>query len=145
MGQIASVLLEGLLDECAQARSVLESIGDTSLDCCPVNGMRPLVDLANHLVQIPMMDLAIYSGQVKDSNVAQDMEKQIRTDTLDAMIKVFDRGVEMLKKQFSEMSDTEVLNADKRPFYSKGPPHHWAFFMSEMARHIAMHKMQIWM
>ncbi|NWF96642.1 MAG: hypothetical protein HXY34_10925 [Candidatus Thorarchaeota archaeon] len=145
MKTATEALLDGLLHECEQARVVIESIQKAKMDFIPAKGMRDLITVANHLAQIPSMDPAIYCMELDCSERAHEMEERLRRDTVSGLLEVFDAGVEEVRRRFSRMTDKELFERNKKPFYDQGPPKDWAFYLSEMTRHIAMHKMQLWM
>ena len=145
MPNVSDVMLKMFLHESKQARVVLECARGIELDFVPKEGMRPLKTLANHLAQIPLMDPAMYRGEIENADQAQTREKELTRDEIDGIISVFDEGVESVKKQFTGMSDDEFLKANLQPFYEQNEKKGWEYYFAEFTTHISMHKMQLWM
>jgi uncharacterized damage-inducible protein DinB len=145
MPKISDVMLKMFLHESKQARVVLECARGIDLDFVPKEGMRPLKSLANHLAQIPSLDLAMYRGELENMEQAQEREQELSRDDIDNIISVFDEGIELVEKQFTGMSDDEYLAATLQPFYEKKEKKSWEYYFAEFTTHISMHKMQLWM
>ncbi|RDE11831.1 MAG: hypothetical protein C4K49_11135 [Candidatus Thorarchaeota archaeon] len=145
MGKIVDVLLDGFKHEAQQTRVVIETTKGVKPDHRPVNGMRTLRELSNHLAQSPRMDLAILGGEITKPEQAQAMEKDLNRESVADILKVFDEGVELVVKRLKGMTDKEALEPKLKPFYEQGPPKRWADYLQEMVTHMAMHKMQLWM
>ena len=145
MPKISDVMLKMFAHESKQARVVLECAKGIDLDFMPKEGMRSLKTLANHLAQIPLMDPTMYRGEIENMEQAQSKEKELSRNDIDGIISVFDEGVEMVKKQFTGMSDDEYLAATLQPFYEQKEKKSWEYYFAEFTTHISMHKMQLWM
>ena len=117
----------------------------TKSDFVPVKGMRPLIDLVNHLSQIPHLDPAVYSSELDTGEAVQKREMELRRTDISDALSVFDEGVANAEKRISMMSDEDLLKKNLQPFYESGETKNWAYYIPEMTRHIAMHKMQLWM
>ena len=61
------------------------------------------------------------------------------------MVEVFEKGIKRVVAYFKGMQDKEFLEENITPCYMKGPPKSWAHYLSDITRHLAMHKMQLWM
>jgi uncharacterized damage-inducible protein DinB len=142
---VLDVLLNVFEHEAAQARCVLEVVGDTDMKFTPMKGMRTLGELANHLAQIPLLDPSFYMKEIKDFEQARAREKELSRTELADILALFDEGIKAVKDRFSGMSEKEFFAKTLKPFYEKGPAKNWAYFMPEFITHIAMHKMQLWM
>ena len=145
MTSVVDVLLKVFDHEAQQARCVLAAIKNTDLDFIPQEGMRPLKALANHLVQIPLLDPIMYVQEISDMKQSQAQGKELNRDTVEEMLVVLDEGVEAVKKRFAGMSEKEFFAKTLKPFYEQGDAKNWAYYMPEFITHIAMHKMQLWM
>ncbi|MHA2142870.1 MAG: hypothetical protein ACXADF_16265 [Candidatus Thorarchaeota archaeon] len=145
MTNISDVMLKMFIHESKQARVVLECAKGTDLDFVPKEGMRPLKALANHLAQIPTMDPSMYRREIENGEQAQEKEKELWRDEIDSIISVFDNGVELVKKQFTGMSNDEFLAATLQPFYEQKEKKSWEYYFAEFTTHVSMHKMQLWM
>ena len=145
MTGIVEILLDSFKHEARQARVVLHKARTASPDYVPHNGMRTLLALVNHLSQIPTLDPAVYSRELATGDAVQKKEAELyRSDASDAL-RVFDEGVERTENRLSKMSDKELLEKNMLPFYDTGEAKNWAYYIPEMTRHLAMHKMQLWM
>ena len=142
---IAEVLLDSFKHEARQARVVIDVARDAKSGFKPSEGMRTLKEIVNHLAEIPTLDPSFYSGEFTSVEDAQKMEKELWREDIDDALALFDEGVESVLERFGEMSDEQVLEENLQSFYEKGPMHNWAYYIPEMTRHIAMHKMQLWM
>jgi hypothetical protein len=145
MTGIIDVLMDSFKHEARQARVVIKKVRMAKHDFVPSKGMRSLIDLVNHLAQIPLMDPSMYSNELKSAEAAQKKEQELYRDNIDGALGVFDEGVERTMQRFSTMSEEELLENSLQPFYETGEKKNWAYYIPEMTRHLAMHKMQLWM
>lgn len=145
MTSIVSILLDVFNHEADQALFVLKVASETDLGFKPREDMRNLGALANHLAQIPSLDPSMYMREIDSPEKAQEWEKQLKRETIDEMVKVFQKGIEDVNGMFKSMTDTDFLEKKLKPFYSDGESKAWDYYFPEMIAHIAMHKMQLWM
>jgi hypothetical protein len=145
MERIPKILIEMFESESAQARFVLSSAKDVDLQYCPCDDIRPLVELANHLAQIPTLDFKFYTKDFESFEQVHVVEEELRRSTIEDMIVVFDEGVRMLKEHLETLSDEDVLKENLKAFYEQGAEKSWTHYIPEITTHIAMHKMQLWM
>lgn len=137
--------MDSFRHEARQARVVIDKAKMANLDFVPSKGMRSLIELVNHLAQIPMIDPAVYSSELDSEEAFKKREMKLHSADIDGALVVFDDGIQNAETRFHEMSDKELLKKNMRPFYETGEPKNWAYYIPEMTRHIAMHKMQLWM
>ena len=145
MEKLSQILVEMLEHESLQARFVLAAVKDVDLTFSPYEGMRSLLDLANHLAQIPSIDLKFFSNEFKTFEEVNDWEKKLHRSDITRLLTVFDEGIQTLKEYFENMSNKEMLEKKLKAFYEEGPEKNWAYYLPEIATHLAMHKMQLWM
>ncbi len=145
MVKLSQILVEMFEKESLQARFVLAAIKDVDLTYSPLEGMRSLIDLANHLAQIPVIDLKFFSNEFKSFDEVQEWEKKLHRSDIPGLLTVFDEGMKTVKKYFESLSDDEILEKKLKAFYEEGPKKNWAHYLPEMTTHLAMHKMQLWM
>ncbi len=145
MTGIIDVLMDSFKHEARQARVVIDKARLTSNDFVPTKGMRPLIGLVNHLAQIPLMDPSMYSNELKSAEAAQKKERELYRDNIDGALSVFDEGIKRTIQRFSNMSEEKLFENSLQPFYETGGKKNWAYYIPEMTRHLAMHKMQLWM
>lgn len=142
---IIEVLLDTFEEEAKQARCVLKIVRDSQLQYTPMEGMRTLGELANHLAQIPHLDPDFFNGKIHDFDNARAREAELNRDTPTSIIAIFDEGIQAMKQKFSGMSEDAFFSKTLKAFYEQGPKHNWAHYLPEIITHIAMHKMQLWM
>jgi hypothetical protein len=149
MGTISKLLLNMLEHESNQTRFVLAAAKETDINFSPKEELRPLIDLANHIAQIPLIDLKFYSMEFKTFEEVQAKEKELRKESIDELLLVYDQGIEKIKKIISELSDEQLLENNLRVvlslFYQNNPEKSWSHYIPEITTHLAMHKMQLWM
>jgi hypothetical protein len=145
MGTISKLLLNMLEHESSQTRFVLAAAKETDLSFTPKEGLRPLNDLVNHIAQIPLIDLRFYSMEFKKFEEVQASEKELRKDSIDELLIVYDQGIEKIKKFISKLTDEQLLENNLKAFYQNGPEKSWSHYIPEITTHLAMHKMQLWM
>lgn len=145
MTSIINVSINGFIQESNQVKVVIKSATGQDFNYSPMEGMKSLKDLINHLAQIPSLDFGFYNMDIAKIEQAQKMEKDLNRDTIDEMLEVFKKGIEHVAEHFKNMPDNEFLEENITPCYAKGPPKAWSYYLSDMTRHLAMHKMQLWM
>ena len=143
--RIVEILLDSFKHEARQARVVIDAGRNAKSGFKPSEGMRTLEEIVNHLAEIPTLDPKFYSGEFASVEDAQKMEKDLWCDDIDGALALFDEGIEGVIDGFEDMTDEQVLDENLQAFYEKGPMHSWAYYLPEITRHIAMHKMQLWM
>ncbi len=143
--RIVEVLLDSFKHEAKQARVVIDTARKVKSGFKPSESLKPLEELLNHLVEIPTLDPRFYSGEIESVEDAQKMEKDLWRKDIDDALALFDEGVKGVIERFREMTDEQLLEENLQSFYEKGPQHSWAYYIPEITRHIAMHKMQLWM
>ena len=145
MTVMIDILMDSFKHEARQARVVIDKARMTNSDFIPTKGMRSLIDLVNHLAQIPLMDPAVYSNELESEEAFQKREKELYSVDIDGVLSMFDEGIKNTEKRFRNMSEKEFLKKNLQPFYESGEKKNWAYYIPEMTRHLAMHKMQLWM
>lgn len=145
VGILSEALLEMFERESALARFVLSEIEPKHLDFRPLDNMRSLRELANHLAQIPSIDIAFYTKEIENFEAAQIMEHKLWKDDIPEILSVFDKGTQLMKTRLSGLSDEEFQEKKLKAFYESGPDNNWIHYLSEIICHIVMHKMQVWM
>ena len=145
MDTIPKILLDMFEHESAQTRFVLSAAKDTDLSFTPKDEMRPLIDLTNHLAQIPVIDFKFFTKEFESFEQVRAMEKDLRQDAIENMLTTYDQGIQSIKHHISKLSDEQVLENNMKAFYQPGPDKNWAHYLPEITTHLAMHKMQLWM
>lgn len=145
MDTIPSILLNMLEHESSQARFVLASVKDVDMQFTPMDSLRTLDDLANHLALSPLIDFYCYTKKFQEVEQIQEMEKQLKSDNIEGMLKVFDKGIGIIKEHISALSNNQALEENLKAVYEQGPDRNWTHYLPEITTHLAMHKMQLWM
>ena len=145
MGKISKILLDILDHESSQARFVMTTANGTDLKFKPTTELRPLIDLMNHLAEIPTIDLKFCAMEFNNFEEVHAMEKELRRNTIDEMLALYDKGMASIHDYISKLSDDQLTENNLKPFDEKGPPKSWAHYIPEITTHLAMHKMQVWM
>ena len=145
MGTISKILLDMIEDESRQTRFVMAVAVGSDLDFRPSDEMRSLIDLINHLAEIPTIDLKFCAMQFNDFDEVHAMERELRRDTIDELLAIYDKGMETIHEFISKLSDNQLTENSLKPFDLEGPPKSWTRYIPEITTHLAMHKMQLWM
>jgi len=145
MKSIKDVLLTSFDDEVSELLVVIQKAKEISLDFKLTPETRTIFDLINHIVQIPKIDLEIFSGKLAAGEQTADVEKLLHKSTIDEALTVLNDGCKYLKKYFEKMTDEELLKKDKRPFYETDTPlRSWGYFLPKITTHLVMHKAILW-
>ncbi|MBN2228363.1 MAG: DinB family protein [Candidatus Thorarchaeota archaeon] len=128
-----------------QTRFVMTAATGSDLNFKPSDGMRSLFDVMNHLAEIPTIDLQFCSMQFNNFEEVHAMEKELRRNTIDELLALYDEGMEAIHEFISKLSDDQLTENSLKPFDLEGPPRSWAHYIPEITTHLAMHKMQLWM
>jgi len=139
------VLLDSFKHEARQVRVVIDKAKLADSEFTPYKGMRSLIALVNHLSQIPTLDPAVYSSELASGEAVQKKETELHSVEIKDALRVFDEGVKRTEKRLNKMSEKELFEKNLQPFYESGDAKNWAYYIPEMTRHLAMHKMQLWM
>ncbi|NHJ86561.1 MAG: hypothetical protein FK734_13935 [Asgard group archaeon] len=139
------ILLEMFEDESQEVRFMLVKAKEVS----PISKLTPdtrtILDLVNHIAQIPRIDIGIYNGELSSGELAHKMELELNRDTMDEAITVFDEGCKYTKNYFSKMTDEELTEAKMRPFYEpEAEFRSWAYFLPKLTTHLVLHKGILW-
>ena len=131
--------------ESSQARFVMVAARDSDLKFKPTKDLRPLIDLMNHMAEIPTIDLKFCAMEFSGFEEVRDMEKELHRNTVDDMLTLYDDGMKSIHEYISKLSDNQLTEKNLKVFYEEGPPKSWADCIPEITTHLAMHKMQVWM
>jgi uncharacterized damage-inducible protein DinB len=142
---IKDVLLDFFEDEVKEVRVVMEKANDVPLTFRLVKDSRTLLDLVNHMAQIPRIDIDIYSGKFPSGEETHKLELLLNKKDIDEALVVFDNGCDYLRKYFKKFNDEELLKETLRPFYEPdSPPQSWTHFLPKLTTHLALHKGVLW-
>lgn len=80
-----------------------------------VPAMRTLLELGNHLAQIPAVDLACSREQPQAD--VQQLEAALRREQFDQLLAVWDQGCQAVEAHFGNMPAEEFETRSSRAFY----------------------------
>ncbi|NHJ47183.1 MAG: hypothetical protein FK733_05290 [Asgard group archaeon] len=145
MTSIKNILIAFFDDEAKEVRSVIEKVRTIPLDAKLTAETRTVLELINHIAQIPRIDVNIYSGKFPSGEDTRKTEEELNRKSVDDVLKVFDESCQYLKTYFKDMTDDEILEKKLRPFYEPDSQlQSWDHFLSKLAAHLALHKGVLW-
>ncbi len=145
MKTIKDVLLDFFEDEIKEVRVVMEKAKEVPLDFRLTEDSRTLLELVNHIAQIPQIDVDIYSGKFPSGEETHKLELKLNKKKIDDVLKVFDDSCNYLRKYFEKLTDEDLLKETLRPFYEPdSPPQAWTQFLPKLTTHLALHKGVLW-
>ncbi len=142
---IKDVLLDFFEDEVKEVRVVMEKAKEVSPDFRLTPECRTILDLVNHIAQIPQIDVDIYSGKFPSGEETHKLELKLNKKNIDDALHVFDDCCNYLRKHFEKLTDEDLLKANLRPFYEpESPFRSWTHFLPKLTAHLALHKGVLW-
>jgi uncharacterized damage-inducible protein DinB len=119
--------------------ALIEKIDEKDWHYQPQNSMRTLLEVVNHLVQIPMVDLAIIQEQ--DEISIRKLEQELHTKHTAELLHILYSGRDKLKAYMSGLSDEDFVHKTGKPFHSQeGIPH--SKWLIEILTHLSHHRSQ---
>lgn len=122
-------------------RSVEKLIGlmpAEQLDWRPRENMRTLLELANHLAQVPSVDLKILQGAAQPE--VQALEASLCQHSPDEIISVWRNGVSAVESFFRPLSADQFMHQTGKAFYGhEAALHEW---LLEIITHTYHHRAQ---
>ena len=132
-------------EEISEVRHILNLVRKVDPNFKLLENMRPIIDLANHIAQIPRIDYGIYSGELSTGKLAHSLELKLERDTVDEIIDVFDKGCTFLREQFASFDDEDFLEEKLVAFYEQDQtPKSWSFYLPKIITHLVLHKGILW-
>lgn len=123
-------------------KSLLSKVAEEQFNYRPNENMRSLLELANHLVQIPAVDVAI--AQEANEEEIRQLEKKLYSQDVKVLAEVMEKGFENFKAYFESLSEDEFLNKVTKPFYfsEEMQGHTQAKWLVESTTHAFHHRGQ---
>ncbi|UUZ81253.1 DinB family protein [Paenibacillus sp. P26] len=121
---------------------LISKIKDDQWDFRPHPNMRSLIELAQHLVQVPELELAILQEKPKE----EIRNLPIRVTSLRdpaALSDVMHQGVQSLKGYMTSLNETDLLYKKTAPFFSKQHPVEQVKWLMEITTHLYHHRGQL--
>lgn len=113
---IRDLLLEELNLAVKTTNNLINKVQKKDWDYKPSKNMRTLLELTNHFVQIPFVDLAIMQEKSGDEVNQLQNHDLFKTDPIE-LIKVMEEGYEAFKDYMASLSESEFLQKHTKAFY----------------------------
>jgi uncharacterized damage-inducible protein DinB len=137
---LTETLLEEFYTVVRTTSNLLKKADQSVFDFRPSDNMRTFLELANHLVQISHVDLAIL--QEKSEKEIRELEKKLSAQNVAELTHVLEEGYHLLKSYFLSLSEEEFLNKETKAFYGeKGMTQ--AKWLVEIVTHAFHHRAQL--
>ncbi|ANX10630.1 damage-inducible protein DinB [Fictibacillus arsenicus] len=137
---LTETLLEEFYTVVRTTSNLLKKADQSVYDFRPADNMRTFLELANHLVQISHVDLAIL--QEKSEKEIRELEKKLSAQNAAELTHVLDEGYHLLKSYFLSLSEEDFLNKETKAFYAeKGMTQ--AKWLVEIVTHAFHHRAQL--
>ncbi|MDR6225748.1 DinB family protein [Desmospora profundinema] len=138
------VFRQTLLDELSlgirTTRHLLNQVEADDWEYRPREGMRTLLELAQHLCQIPAVDLAIM--QEHSQTQVQELEVQLAADTAEKLGSIMERGFRELSDYMESLDPDTFLHHETKAFYADhGTPQ--VRWLLEVVTHVFHHRAQL--
>lgn len=134
------VLLKELETGVRTTRILLAKVETDQWAYRPAGNMMSLLELAHHLTQIPLIDLAIL--QEKDEVEVKRLEKETEYETADRLATLMEQGFEELSRYMKRLTEEDFLQKETRPFYADHPSTQ-AKWLTEIVTHVFHHRAQL--
>lgn len=134
------VLLEELKAGVRTTRNLLAKIEADQWTYRPAENMMSLLELARHLAQIPLIDLAIL--QEKEEVEVKRLEKETEYETADKLTALMEQGLEELSRYMKSLTEEDFLHKETRPFYANHLSTQ-AKWLTEIVTHVFHHRAQL--
>ncbi|MBA4493860.1 DinB family protein [Paenactinomyces guangxiensis] len=121
-------------------RQLLSKIDGDHWTFRPHPSMRTLHELAEHLVQIPAVDLAIL--QEKDQRSVQQLEAELSSDNKEGLIAVLETGQQQLREYMESLDEQSFFEKRTTAFYAQESSTQ-AKWLLEIVTHMAHHRSQL--
>jgi uncharacterized damage-inducible protein DinB len=137
---LTEILLEEFYNVVRTTSNLLKKADQSVFDFRPADNMRSFLELANHLVQISHVDLAIL--QEKSEKDIRELEKKLSAANVGELIHVLEEGYHLLKSYFLSLTEEEFLKKETKAFYAeKGMTQ--AKWLVEIVTHAFHHRAQL--
>lgn len=137
---LTETLLEEFYTVVRTTNNLLKKADQSVFNFRPADNMRSFLELANHLVQISHVDLAIL--QEKSEKDIRELEKKLSSENVAELTHVLEEGYHLLKSYFLSLSEEEFLSKETKAFYAeKGMTQ--AKWLVEIVTHAFHHRAQL--
>lgn len=145
MKNFSEILIDFFNDEAKEVRVLIEYTKNIPLDSKLVPETRTVLELINHIAQIPRIDVDIYSGKLPSGEETGKLEEIMNKNNVEDVLKAFDENCKYLQDYFTGMNNELLSKKNLRPFYEPNSEFRsWAHFLPKLITHIALHKGVLW-
>lgn len=130
--------LKKITENCCRLMSLAKEV---HLDYRPQDGMRSLAELANHLAQVPAIDLTILKGTPEKE--VQEAERALNRPDPAGWCEVMREGERELYRYIERLSLDEYENNSGTAFYGRTQTN--AQWLLEIITHLYHHRAQFFM
>ncbi|UWE03235.1 DinB family protein [Laceyella sacchari] len=138
--QIRQHLFEELDLMVRTTAALIEKIEDKDWHYQPQSAMRTLLEVVNHLVQIPTVDLAIIQEQ--DEISIRKLEKELFTHNAVELLNLLHSGADRLKSYMADLTVEDFVHKTGKPFYSQEGIS-YSKWLIEILTHLSHHRSQL--
>ena len=110
------LLLEELHLAVKTTKKLIHKVQEKDWEYKPAENMRSLLELTNHLVQIPFVDLAIMQEKSEDE-VNQLQNHDLYKNEPGDLISVMEDGYDAFKDYMISLPEHQLLHKQTKPFY----------------------------
>lgn len=116
VNEVKHLLFEELEHIVRTSSNLIRKISPEHFEYKPVENMRTLKELVQHLVSVPSVDLLIL--QEKGESDIRGLEGEINADTdHEALVRWMTSGMEDVKRYMEELPEEQFLHKATKPFY----------------------------
>jgi uncharacterized damage-inducible protein DinB len=108
-------------------------------DFAPLQNMRTLFELANHLAQAPLVDLRIMSGAKQEE--IRELEENLTRDDAEGWCALLREGFSEVRRYMENLSFDQYENSSCTAFYGRTQTN--AQWLLEMVTHLYHHRSQL--
>jgi uncharacterized damage-inducible protein DinB len=135
------LLLNELERVSANACRLFALIKPEHLGYRPREGMRSLAELANHLAQIPSVDMRLMRGDEEGAVIA--LEQQLLRETPDDWAALLKEGTAEMARFIERLTQSDFETGSGTAYYGRTQTH--AQWLLEMITHLYHHRAQLFM
>lgn len=130
--------LERMARNCCMLGRLVEA---RHLEWRPQPNMRSLIELANHLAQIPLVDLRILSGAKQEE--VHELEDSLWRDNPEAWCTLLREGYTEVRQYMEALSFDQYENGSGTAYYGRTQTN--GMWLLEIVTHLTHHRAQLFM
>lgn len=145
MKVVKNILLNFFRDEVSEVRALIKKTTEIPLDSRLTQDSRTILELINHIAQIPRIDVDIYSGKFGSGEKTHELEVELEEKSVEEVLMVFDDCCNYLYDFFEKLNDEDFAKKRLRPFYEPNNEYKsWNHFLPKLTAHLSLHKGILW-